>query len=494
MFKFTFNIGSHLFNPFTAQAQVQSQVRGQAQTEERNTFNSSSSSNATHIGQGQPGTRRLPAPPRRCGSGLNTEEAVPEAEYDSCTGPTLTPLSRKRGWAPSSSSPSEPMSLTTSTNGWLDTPSRYVKAAASVGKSYKGTECDQDLPPAKRRKTITDSILSTALSAALIGTAVGMSAYRMWRDRGTPKQVNDPSVEEIIMDSPPPPYEQDDWVQAVVPQPRGKSMPVVSTTPQYHHHTASSPPLPASSLSSIPRTPKSARASKARRTARMARHRTTYAHAPASPRSIHITPSKTVPAYSNEPDPKDVEEEFDSHMDLMGDKIRKLIEEGQKALGKEVVIMNDDDRDNEEGAVDDGLDGWEEVDESSAAHNHHHLTHAQRIPGERRKKRRPSNANANGSFFIAPSTSLPSRLNNNDHTPIFHADRPVSPKQKRPRALTGTSRLGSPIEPPSVQVIYEPLELSTSSLSPETSYNFEDEDSLNLSQRMEKIRQAYRLQ
>lgn len=36
-----------------------------------------------------------------------------------------------------------------------------------------------DLPPPKRRKTIAGSLVSTALSAALIGTAVGLTVYRM---------------------------------------------------------------------------------------------------------------------------------------------------------------------------------------------------------------------------------------------------------------------------------------------------------------------------
>ena len=36
-----------------------------------------------------------------------------------------------------------------------------------------------DLPPPKRRKTLAGSIVSTALSAALIGTAVGLTVYRM---------------------------------------------------------------------------------------------------------------------------------------------------------------------------------------------------------------------------------------------------------------------------------------------------------------------------
>lgn len=36
-----------------------------------------------------------------------------------------------------------------------------------------------DLPPPKRRKTLAGSIVSTALSAALIGTAVGLTVYRL---------------------------------------------------------------------------------------------------------------------------------------------------------------------------------------------------------------------------------------------------------------------------------------------------------------------------
>lgn len=36
-----------------------------------------------------------------------------------------------------------------------------------------------DLPAAKRRRTLAGSIVSTALSAALIGTAVGLTVYRL---------------------------------------------------------------------------------------------------------------------------------------------------------------------------------------------------------------------------------------------------------------------------------------------------------------------------
>lgn len=36
-----------------------------------------------------------------------------------------------------------------------------------------------ELPPSKRRRTLAGSIASTALSAALIGTAVGLTVYRL---------------------------------------------------------------------------------------------------------------------------------------------------------------------------------------------------------------------------------------------------------------------------------------------------------------------------
>jgi hypothetical protein len=37
-----------------------------------------------------------------------------------------------------------------------------------------------DLPPAKRRRTIAGTIVSGALNAALIGTAVGLTVYRLY--------------------------------------------------------------------------------------------------------------------------------------------------------------------------------------------------------------------------------------------------------------------------------------------------------------------------
>ena len=62
-----------------------------------------------------------------------------------------------------------------------------------------------DLPPPKRRRTLAGSIISTALSAALIGTAVGLTVYRLWRNRGKQPEA-----------LPPPPYEQGEWVPTPV--------------------------------------------------------------------------------------------------------------------------------------------------------------------------------------------------------------------------------------------------------------------------------------
>lgn len=82
-----------------------------------------------------------------------------------------------------------------------------------------------ELPPAKRRRTLAGTIVSGAVNAALIGTAVGLTVYRLyvffmriefdqrsdnifrWRDRGRAPELE------------PPPYEQGDWVPSEVSNP-----------------------------------------------------------------------------------------------------------------------------------------------------------------------------------------------------------------------------------------------------------------------------------
>lgn len=45
-------------------------------------------------------------------------------------------------------------------------------------------------------------------------------------------------------------------------------------------------------------------------------------------------------------------------MDWMGEKLRDLIAEGQKALGKEVVVYAEDAEADDGGFIDDGAEGW----------------------------------------------------------------------------------------------------------------------------------------
>ncbi|KAF8517915.1 hypothetical protein BU17DRAFT_33078, partial [Hysterangium stoloniferum] len=338
MFKFTFNIGGAGLNPFAAQS------------EERD---GSQQANAP-----QSMTRKLPPPPRR---------PIPSSSLlDS------EPLSRKRGWTPGLSSPSAAISQPALTNGWLDTPSRYLEAASRsqqnvaeagledgkyfgvpvraivrarrgsvaiycVGATSSVFPCLSltylpmsclELPPAKRRKTLTDSIIGTALSAALIGTAVGMTAYRMWRDRG--KATDIPSGEST--EQPPPPYEKEEWVDEAVSklcQPRNKAS---SPTPR----------LPRKSRTVTRRTPRR----------RMVPVIISPARSPIRVQSPSIFAASQSELAGSE------QGELDEQMDWMGDKIRELIAEGQKALGKEVVIMGDEPDGAD--AVDDGLEGWEE--------------------------------------------------------------------------------------------------------------------------------------
>ena len=39
--------------------------------------------------------------------------------------------------------------------------------------------CPTDLPPAKRRKGIAETVISTAFNAALVGAAVGLTVFKL---------------------------------------------------------------------------------------------------------------------------------------------------------------------------------------------------------------------------------------------------------------------------------------------------------------------------
>lgn len=108
MFKFTFNTGNGVFNPFAAKAEEEERIQQSVAP--------------------QTITRKLPAPPKRPLPPPSTPDDVQP--------------SRKRGWAPATSSASAATSQPALTNGWFDTPSRYLDAASESHKGYGEDEDD----------------------------------------------------------------------------------------------------------------------------------------------------------------------------------------------------------------------------------------------------------------------------------------------------------------------------------------------------------------
>ncbi|KAG9124406.1 hypothetical protein FRC07_011735 [Ceratobasidium sp. 392] len=234
-----------------------------------------------------------------------------------------------------------------------------------------------ELRPAKRRRIveITDSLISTAFSAAVIGTAVGLTAYRLWRDRG---KEGSPPAQAIENLPPPPPYTER-------PEAMGSQ-----TGPSHVPGGRASVPAPTNSTPTPRRS--TARPSTGRRTqAQSTRRRrpvstvfqrnqspatpvnrdrstTTYHTAYTAPSSSRTTPGPS--SSSQQPnggvqsgDELDDEEmEMSGQMDWMSSKLQDLINQGKKALGSEVVVGGADD-------VDDGADGWDDDEPASQAHS-----------------------------------------------------------------------------------------------------------------------------
>ncbi|TDL23753.1 hypothetical protein BD410DRAFT_787029 [Rickenella mellea] len=308
----------------------------------------------------------------------DTSESVPSYRRRPSPSPAssiaqLPPLSKKRGWAPASAEASEPTTMTASTSGYLDTPAKYREMAAQQQQQQDDADNEDtvivDLPPAKRRRGLAGSVISTAFSAALIGTAVGLTVYRLWRDRGNLKEIEQP---------PPPPY-QEDWVDA---RAQIQEVPAPKSTPV------------------SPRGRRSRPTSVARRPA-VGRHRRTHTrtHGVSSHENspffsaqsrFELAPSAEVNGQGGE---------VEDQMDWIGGKLAQLIEEGKRALGKEVVVKCDAPEDE----VDDGDSGWVEEDDGSIP-----------VPGPSKPfhRSRPNNIHVSRSpaysgYNSVPSTSPP---------------------------------------------------------------------------------------
>ncbi|KIJ91203.1 hypothetical protein K443DRAFT_135537 [Laccaria amethystina LaAM-08-1] len=287
--------------------------------------------------------------------------------------PPQQPLSRKRGWEPTFAEPSRSTATLASPAGYLDTPAKYRElmspSTPNDHEYHDITMSDTpeldlcplhttlfaffvflivaltpslihfmmlldrlilifhvELPPVKRRRGLAGSIVSTALSAALIGTAVGLTVYRLWRDRGK--------------EAPPPPYQQE-WTPV-------EQAPVVQVTPS----TPTPNPTPSRPRKSRQQVSSLKRPVAHHRRPRVRPH--TYITPPhtASSSSALFPPTQPEFSFALEQEQGPVEDQ----MDWIGDKLAMLIEEGKRALQSEVVVMSD----AQEDEVDDGTGLWEE--------------------------------------------------------------------------------------------------------------------------------------
>ncbi|KAI0692490.1 hypothetical protein BC835DRAFT_1277588 [Cytidiella melzeri] len=275
--------------------------------------------------------------------------------------------SKKRGWVPAFSEPSEPATVPASTSGYLDTPSKYRDISMTPSREeVEIQDVVADLPPPKRRKTLAGSIVSTALSAALIGTAVGLTVYRIWRGR-------DKQPEAL----PPPPYEQGEWVPPS-PDITGDFDIVNHNSPRNRkqRHVAGRRTVP-------------------RQRKLPLRAQTTFsASCSVASTSTPSRPSIPPEFAFDSPSLPEPERELEDQMDWMGSQLAKLIEDGKRALSKEVVVMSE----RQEDAEDDGSGQW--VDESNAP-----LPRSR--SGSMRRHKRPRNVNVSSPppSYISPQTT-----------------------------------------------------------------------------------------
>ncbi|KAF5359998.1 hypothetical protein D9758_007633 [Tetrapyrgos nigripes] len=260
---------------------------------------------------------------------------------------------------------------------------------------------DPEEPPAKRRRGLAGSIVSTALSAALIGTAVGLTVYRLWRDRGKEQLISSNTNGDAAgagagagagtgTGAPPPPYS----TSPTDPSHRLPNVNVLNATPRRrphgHGHTHSISAsgkrkqrgrtyqygIPSTSSGPEPGPGHSSSSSTASASASNSFFPPTQpqfdfsfggngngfgfgqqgqGHGQAS------TGTTKTPGTSQDDDDPPLEDQ----MDWIGSKLSSLIAEGRKALGREVVVMSET-KEDEEG----DSEGWvdeDPVDSSSGS-------------------------------------------------------------------------------------------------------------------------------
>ncbi|KAJ3762698.1 hypothetical protein EV360DRAFT_92308 [Lentinula raphanica] len=277
---------------------------------------------------------------------------------------------RKRGWEPAfAGEPSLGPSYVTVSHGYLDTPAQLPKKNQEELDAREQVLDELQQPPAKRRRTLAGSIVSTAVNAALVGTAVGLTVYRLWRDRGSGKKLE----QQQITNEPPPPYSPPSPdVHVIPPTPRTtrktrRTHEVRSTrrrpARKVMHNTSSLGPSASTSQSALfPPVQSAFDFSSSSSPAFAASTSSHSSHS--SPRRNRESgsvfsdstdgPSSFAGPEDFGPDPDDEMDQIDS----LGSKLSFLIEQGKRALGREIVVMSE----VEEDEVDDGSGAWVEDD------------------------------------------------------------------------------------------------------------------------------------
>ncbi|EIM86533.1 uncharacterized protein STEHIDRAFT_121455 [Stereum hirsutum FP-91666 SS1] len=338
---------------------------------------------------------------------LSRSQVGPRSRLDHTSLPPSAPLSKKRGWAPSNSEPIQPVSVNASSSGYLDTPAKY-RDMVQGGVGYAGREqsaeveeTDQDIHPSKRRRTFTGAVISTAVSAAVIGTAVGLTVYRLWSNRG-----REPEPAQL---PPPPPYTQGDWIHPEEddfgPSSPKSHTPPTTTARRRPRHTV----IPASSR-------KAATMRHPRRSVAPRHHISPRSRSP-DKNSTGVGMSSVQTEFNFGQTRGMVgqeggeEEEVEDKMDWMGDRLAMLIAEGQKALGKEVVVMSDAAEDE----VDDGSGAWVDQGPSGSGSGSSSMGRSRSRSGSVRRRGRapaphaltPSWTGAGTGALSVPSSSSP---------------------------------------------------------------------------------------
>lgn len=303
--------------------------------------------------------------------------------------------SLKRGWEPAFAETTTQSTTTlVSTRGYLDPPLKHTAEIVNVPSMYE----EELPPPSKKRRGLAGSIVSTAVNAALIGTAVGLTVYRLWRGRGKDPhaiETADPASPDSENGSaqqfpPPPPYQEREWT------------PVSYPSPPAEHVT----PPSASASATTPRRKAVQRSIRRTRRPRLARPQTAPSPGRAGPSTTHVQP----PEFNFG---RGEEDGGDDQMDWIQDKLSQLIEEGKRALSREIVVLSD----AKEDEFDDGSGVWEEEEDNRTSSSSIGRTGSLRR-GTKRSRAQTHFYEASNNSSHPLLTSTPRRT----HTKAFSAD------------------------------------------------------------------------